>query len=188
VNKFAHILFLVIFAGSVSPLMAQQEDFALLMRRSPDYGGYVTPLSGAQTTGLYRLVEISAEPREGFEFIYWLGDVTDPGNSSTTVLLDSPKIVVAIFERSEIANLAPSDALGVSGGRAFSSGNLTSSRFVYPQSLVSPPPASAPRKSPVYYNIIFPEDNEPDPDVPEPATLTLFAMGALMLAKRKRRK
>lgn len=177
---------LVMSVVCFSPIMAAQQDdqFALLMQKSPRYGGIVTPVSGVQMAGPYQLVEISATPRQGFEFLYWLGDVTEPTNSSTTVLLDSPKLVIAIFERSELVPLESAGVAGVSGGGAFSAGNLTPNPVSYPKAFSSASPSSPPSKSPPTTYIFTPDDDPPA--VPEPATIALLAAGSLILLKRKR--
>ena len=181
-SRFTLTAIVVLFAGSLSPLMAQQDQFTLMMQKSPHFGGNVTPLEGLQTSGLYKLVEISANPRQGYEFAYWLGDVTDPTKRSTTVLLDSPKLVVAIFERSEMAMQSLSNVMGVSGGGPASRGFLRPNTAGYPPIMVSASPAGSSYKQTVNY-VIIPVDTE---EVPEPLSLALLAAGTLMLVKRKR--
>ena len=181
-RKFTYITFVVIFAGCLSPLIARQDQFPLLMQKSPDFGGDITPLPGVQMSGMYCLVEISATPRKGYEFVYWLGAVTDPTNPSTTVLLDSAKSVVAVFERSELVKLGLSGIKGISRDGAASAGNPAPNRSVgYSQGLTSVAPAVLPNNPPGNY-IIINDDNEV---IPEPVSLILFAAGMLMLVKRK---
>lgn len=188
-SKYTLIAIVALYASCFSTLMAQQEEqFPLLMQKSPRYGGIVTPVSGVQMAGPYQLVEISATPRQGYDFLYWLGDVTDPTNSSTTVLLDSPKLVIAVFERSEIVSLESEGVAGVSGGGAFSPGNLTRNTVSYPTVLTSAGPAIAPYKSAPSVNYIFTNDEDDDPPaVPEPATMALLAAGSLVLLRSRKR-
>ncbi|MBW8016033.1 MAG: PEP-CTERM sorting domain-containing protein [Planctomycetes bacterium] len=181
-SKFTYITIVVILAGCLSPLIARQDQFPLIMQKSPDFGGDITPLEGVQMSGRYRLIEISATPRKGYEFQYWLGEVTDPTSTSTTVLLDSAKSVVAIFERSMLEKLGSSDMIRISGGGAASPGNPAPNRSVgYSRGLRSPAPAILPYYPPGN-NIIIDDDDE---QVPEPVSLILFAAGTLMLLKRK---
>jgi hypothetical protein len=185
-SRIKHILFLVAFFGSVSPVIAQDDQFALVVHRSPDYGGYVTPLPGVNMSGQYQLVEISATPRKGYQFVYWLGDVTDPAKRNTTVLIDSPKMVVAVFERAELVVLAASGISGI-GGSGGGTTDLTSS-----SSIVSSMGSTAGGSSGG-----SPQTSEPqypgggggggEPEVPEPATIAMLGTGVLLIRRRKRR-
>ncbi|HEG43125.1 MAG TPA: PEP-CTERM sorting domain-containing protein [Phycisphaerales bacterium] len=80
----------------------QSDDgYALLIQQSPPNGGIVTPALGIYDAELDERVTITAIPRPGYRFMIWLGDVDDPTSNVTTVSADSPKMVIAIFERSE---------------------------------------------------------------------------------------
>jgi len=174
-NLFKNIVIIVVVLGCIAPLMAQDSKLALLVQKSPEYGGSVTPLAGVNMVGERQLVEINAVPKEGYEFVHWLGEVTEPTNRNTTVLLDSPKIVVAVFERAELATIASSgvDAVPASGGgvsRVSSASPSSGLRSLSSPGNPSPPTKPTPTPTPV----------------PEPATMLILGTGALMLARKRR--
>lgn len=88
--------------------------YSLLIEQSPIDAGKVAPQIGVYKAGLDEVVTLTAIAKPGYQFVYWLGDVTDPGTNETTILVDSPKIVIAVFERSEFE--LPLEAGIVSGG------------------------------------------------------------------------
>jgi len=80
----------------------QSDDgYALLIQQSPPNGGIVTPEIGVYDAELDERVTIKAIPKPGYRFMIWLGDVDDPSSNVTTVSADGPKMVIAVFERSE---------------------------------------------------------------------------------------
>jgi len=172
-NLFKNIVIIVVVLGCIAPLMAQDSKLALLVQKSPEYGGSVTPLAGVNMVGERQLVEINAVPKEGYEFVHWLGEVTEPTNRNTTVLLDSPKIVVAVFERAELVTVASSGAAPASGGGAPRVSSASPSPGL--RSLSSsgnPSPPTKPKPIPI--------------PVPEPATMLILGAGALIVARRRR--
>lgn len=173
-NMFKNIVIIVVVLGCIAPLMAQDSKLALLVQKSPEYGGSVTPLAGVNMAGERQLVEINAVPKQGYEFVYWLGDVTEPTNRNTTVLLDSPKIVVAVFERAELVTVPSS---GVSAAPASGGGARVSS--------ASPAPGIRGLSSAGYASPPIKPNPTPTP-VPEPATMLILGAGALMLARKRR--
>jgi len=58
------------------------------------------------------VVDISATPASGYQFVDWTGDVVDPNSVSTTVTMDADKTVTANFEL--IPAPAPSNTMHVS--------------------------------------------------------------------------
>jgi len=78
-----------------------QSSYILLVQQTPVDGGTVSPLLGIHNSGINEVVTITATAATGYQFLYWLGDVGKPNSSTTTVVLDGPKIIVAIFERIE---------------------------------------------------------------------------------------
>lgn len=187
---FKVLLIVAAIAVCVSPVIAQDEEFALLVQTSPAYAGLVTPSTVVQMSGLDKLVDITATPRDGYEFVYWLGDVADPTNNITTVLVDTPKMVIAIFERSELAippsSGSPASAVGATTAAAGPASRLTRSRQVSYSHAMSAVTPDTPRYNyPSYPTPTFTVDLPVVP-IPEPATMILLGSGVVMLVRRKR--
>lgn len=165
--------------SSVSVFGAEQEpqSYALLIQQSPADGGMVTPGAGVHKFDVGQSVPLSAMPRPGYRFLYWLGDVSKTSSSNTSVSLDSPKMVIAVFEREsfeeDLFEAGPSKSVagGSSGLRA------------------SPYPMTSPGSVSIGsyagdVTIIYPsvEDGE---QIPEPATLLLLGLGAAAIVRKR---
>ena len=57
----------------------QSGDIALLIQQSPSDGGSVTPAVGIHYFAPGEEVELVALAEPGYQFLQWLGDVSDPG-------------------------------------------------------------------------------------------------------------
>jgi hypothetical protein len=183
--KRAHAIFLIAaaFCGSFQPKNCAADGTALLLQQTPPQGGTITPDTGIHQFKPKTKVVLTAVPKPGYQFVYWLGDVCDPTANKTMVYLDVPKIVIAVFERASYAftvipegtkspplgGSIPSPAdysrQGYTGG-----GAKRISRPEPPQ----PPQPPVPKKS----------DDLPIPS-PEPATVMLLAFGGLLTLLRK---
>jgi hypothetical protein len=125
-----------------------------------------------------------------------MGDVADPTANTTTVYLDTPKIVIAVFERaqfdfvfSEVAShIAPGGGTvgssvelgqgGFGGPGGKRPHKLTWPRQRIPSELPEPPePPEEPEDFPV-------PGDFPVPEIPEPATVILLAIGSLGLLRK----
>ena len=96
------ILLAIIAAVTFStPAYCQTEDVALLLQQSPAKGGTVTPIEGVHHFEPHAEVTLSANPGPGYQFLHWLGDVSDSTASSTVVRIDKPKIVIAVYEQTK---------------------------------------------------------------------------------------
>lgn len=84
-----------------TPAYAQVDNIALMLQQTPVNGGTINPGLGVHQFDPDAEITLTATPRQGYQFIYWIGDVSDPDSSTTTVYLDAPKIIVAVFERTE---------------------------------------------------------------------------------------
>ncbi|MDD5135330.1 MAG: PEP-CTERM sorting domain-containing protein [Phycisphaerae bacterium] len=151
-----------------------QSGYAVLVEESPVGSGEITPGIGVHTFNANQTVTLTTVPKAGYHFVYWLGDVSDPTANRTTVSVDGPKIIIAVFERDQYE--LPGGDMGIGSGQekltrrieGVSSGGSSgaSGRYDPPE----PPPP------------------QPEP-VPEPQTMILLSTGAYMgLRKRLFRK
>ena len=159
-------------------VLAQQ--YALYLEQSPVQGGSVSPNGG--TVHNYspgERVTVSAVPAEGYEFVYWLGAVSDTTTSTTTISVDGPRYVLAVFERTEYEN-EPAEAINYAG--AGGGGHLTANPRTVSN---SGPSISQSGSSSTDYSGGGGEIPIP---TPEPTTLVLlFAGTGGLFLKRKRK-
>lgn len=201
-NAKRSILCTAMIVAVISVPQAFALDYALMVQQTPLSGGTVTPGPGVHTVAANGQVTVSATPKSGYQFVSWLGDVGDASAATTTVNVDSPKIVVAVFERSDyeepFAEPAPSDSLG-GGGSSGGDLRYNPTQQVGTGSQVSA--GSVYKAGDNVYN--FPsqpgrngtngtdgkdatrDDGIPTP-TPEPVTAVFLGMGALALLKRRK--
>ena len=173
----------------------QEGDYALLIQQMPVDAGRISPLAGVHRVGINEVATLTAIPKPGYRFVYWLGDVTEPGSYRTTIIIDSPKMVIAVFERTEFEiplEIAQSrHGIGRSGvtatpGIGMGPGISTPPRYFEPSEWAEPEPPE-PTELPVpsedtTKDIPVPEDKP----IPEPATMTLLGLGVLLMNRRKK--
>lgn len=63
--------------------------------------GSVNPKAGATSIPSDTLVTIEAIPASGWEFSYWIGDVSDPYSPKTEIMMDEDKSVTAVMYSEE---------------------------------------------------------------------------------------
>ena len=187
----------VIAAALPGSAYCQADAPVLLLQQTPAQGGTVTPNVGVHHFDLNAEVTLTAIPKPGYQFVYWLGDVSDPTASSSVVYLDTPKIVIAVFEQVKyeflvVEEMAQSSPGG--GGLRRSAGDYSrqgggGGGRKRPHKLRRPSPyePEEPQDFPV------PEEGEandfPVPEIPEPATVILLTLGSLLaFAKRTPKK
>jgi hypothetical protein len=170
------LILIVLLAGVLTPAYCQSSAISLYVQQTPDEGGATNPMSGIYHFVPNSEVTLTATPSPGFKFVYWLGDVSNPQANSTIVHLDEPKIVVAVFEQSE-GGFSGGGIPGGGGGLTATGGNLS-----MPGSLSSTTGAK-PQTQTVAYS---PSGNN-SPEVPEPATGLLLALGSMLFLKKSRR-
>ena len=102
----------IIIAAFSSTAFSQQTEqgYALIIQQSPADAGRVTPNVGVHRPQMNEIVTIQAIPKPGYRFIYWMGDVLNPTANRTTVSIDAPKLIIAVFEREEFELLSRSNA------------------------------------------------------------------------------
>jgi hypothetical protein len=150
----------------------QSSAYELCIEQSPARAGRLSPDSGTHRVSPDTIVVLSAEPQPGYEFAYWMGDVADPKAQRTTVQVNSPKIVIAVFQPARRDN-AEEVLLGGGGGGS----GLAPTRI----DLAMPGGGIAGGAGKVKSEVI----TVPVP-VPEPATIALLGLGALALRRQRR--
>jgi hypothetical protein len=178
------------------PAMGLAAGTTLMVQQTPADGGTVTPDLGIHNFGVNSVVTMSAAPRPGYQFVYWLGDVTDPTSQTTMATLDGPKIIIAVFERVQYDMLAmdsnprsaPVGGLMRNYGEGFSGsggggGGKRPHKFRWPTEPEEPDEEDDELQVPDESNDLVVPGNE----VPEPATMGLLAMGAGLALRYRRR-
>ncbi len=169
----------IIVCWLFAPAYCQTSDVALLLQQTPSKGGAITPIAGVHHFELNSEITLTATPQPGYQFLYWLGDVSDPAATKTVVYLDKPKIVIAIFGRTGDGKLVEEKGLSFGGGGAGGSGLFnTIANFGYTGGMSSG--AGGRAKSPkVVYDVKNIEV------IPEPATCVLLVLGSLFAFARR---
>jgi hypothetical protein len=192
------VFLITIAAVCMAPSYSQGSKMALLLQQTPVNGGSVEPGIGVHRLDGNSQITLRAVPQPGYQFVTWLGDVAEPTSSVTEAYMDSPKIVVAVFERAKFDSLEAADLIfnmpggglmpsaadiGSQGGSG--AGGRRPGRF--PGILPSRPRPQEEDDFPV------PEEGEisdlPVPgqgEVPEPATVLLLLFGATIVRTRRK--
>ena len=196
-NGFYNLLTLMIVLLVSVTAAAADEGYALLIQTSPPDAGTVAPGIGVHDVVVGQTVALSAMPKQGYQFLYWLGDVSSNIGPDTTVSVDTPKLVIAVFTKMGFDEDLP--GAGISDGQYSPSGRRFYSPIQSPAA-VSPgipfdepsfnfptppePPTGdipVPGEEPDNDDIPVPGDNE----VPEPATIVLLGIGSCIFLRTK---
>ncbi len=144
------------------------QEYAVLVQQSPAEGGKVNPGQGVHAYGPDQRVQLNAVPNSGYQFVYWIGDVADPTANSTTMSVDGPKIVIAVFERNEFEFLAPALPVSVGPAQLYGSFNDIGGSLPGIRSFNYPEPE-------------WPD--QPEEPIPEPTTAAILMTGLFGLVK-----
>lgn len=177
--------FLFCFSAQAS---GQEDGTSLMLDVSPPQGGSLNIVPGVYSYDRFAVVTLVATPKPGYQFVYWMGNVTNAATGTTMVFLDSPKLVIAVFARNkfETIGLGGPDGLysdmigGGGGGSDGSGGGLTRSGSDY----AAPLEQAAGGKRQGSRHLPGHDDDIPVP-VPEPVSAALFFAGVLMLARSR---
>ena len=141
------------------------EEVAVLIEQSPPQGGEVAGGTGVRYFPFGSTIRLTAVPRPGYQFIYWLGDVVNPLSINTFAYLDGPKIIVVVYAKVPEGEPVESTSPGTGVGPGSVEPGV---RAAEP----TPPPPPRP---------------PPPPPPAEPSTIFLFGLAAVMLRRRQRR-
>jgi len=188
------VLFLTVIVPSAQ---CQSDGVALLIQQAPAAGGTVTPTLGVHNFTSSEQVGLSAVAAPGYQFVYWLGDVSDPSSNSTFTVLDGPKIIIAVFEKVAFGLLPAFQQVhgapigGMHAGTAdYASGGISPVGGKRPHKLIPPgPPPKKPEEPEDEIDFPVPGDDYvpvPEP-IPEPATICLLGLGGLLFRTVRRR-
>ena len=184
----------VIVIGLSIPAYCEPDEVALLLQQAPVNGGTITPSEGIHYFEAGNEAALTAVPNPGYQFVYWLGDVSDPTSSRTIAYLDSPKIIIAVFERAkyEFAPFEEEPESGPGGGLYPSAPDYSNQGFTGGGAKRPPKfhPSSPPEEEETENDFPVPDEGNdfpvPDEPIPEPATGMLLILGGLaVLAKRR---
>jgi hypothetical protein len=181
----------ICWLAAIATTAFAQSGYAVLVEESPVGAGEIDPGIGIHTFSINQTVTLTTVPKAGYHFVYWLGDVSDPTANRTTIAVDGPKIIIAIFERNEYE--LPGDSMAVSSGperltrRPYESSGIRSSGSIIQRNYNSPnypdnPPDNEPDNPPP-----VPDNPPPVPEVPEPATILFLGLGASCLVINRKK-
>jgi len=165
------------------PAYCQTGTVVLLLEQTPAKGGEITPVAGIYHFASGSEVTLTAIPKPGYQFVHWLGEVSDPTASKTVVYLNTPKVIIAVFEQTEDGVSAEGESLPAAGG-AFGGGlSPTAVDLILPSGLSIGGGGGSVKPQP--RTVIYVLDDEKTPEVPEPATGVLLVLGGLFAIARR---
>jgi hypothetical protein len=158
-------------------VLADGQQYELFIERSPANAGSVTPPTGTHTFSPQSTVTLTADPEPGYRFAYWLGDVSDPASARTTVVLNEPKVVIAVFHPDSRRRVE--DGIRPAGGGGGDPGMLLASvtDLSSPTWAISGGGHVTRQLTPAVIPAIH---------TPEPATIALLSLGILLLRRTRR--
>ena len=164
------------------------DDVVLFIQQTPDNGGTVNPGVGVLRFGPNSEVALTAVSNPGYQFVYWLGDVSDTTSNRTVVYLDAPKIIIAVFARARYEFLAQEEGTQSApvGGMYSSAADYSNQGFGGgggSQGTSGGEPSTPPKQEEKPKDFPVPQEGNDFPvpkPIPEPATAVLLAAGMLM--------
>ena len=178
--------------------LCQNDHTSVCIQKTPPQGGTVNLSAGVHNIPTDTEITLTAIPKPGYQFVYWLGDVSDPASNNTIAYIDSPKIIIAVFEKAEYEFVTAIDYVQPSvGGGGLRGSTADYSRQGYsggggkrPPHWYPPTPPELPEQDIYVPGESDPDDGIPVPGepIPEPATGILLGLGSWVLIKIKKNK
>ena len=179
-TKLISLVFIITCGFSASSY-SQTKSVTLMLKQSPVSGGAVNPDTGVHHYAPDSEITLTANPKPGYRFVRWLGDVSDPAANSTIVHLDEPKVVIAVFGQVEDGNPQLNKTVPIGGGGS----QLTTTAVDFYQGADVSYAGGVKQKT---QSTKKTKDKTTDIVVPEPATGVLLLLGGLLtMARRKQR-
>ena len=175
---------IILVSCTFSSAYCQSQKITLLVQQTPNNGGQVAPATGAYKFDQNSEITLTATPNEGYEFLHWLGDVSNQESVSTTVRIDKPKIIIAVFKPVHTDIDASKDYITSGGGGG--GGSLVDNRVAIGNSVSLSGGPGGGNVKPQGQSIYVPAGDKP-PVVPEPATGLLLALGSYFTFRKRRR-
>jgi len=172
---------MIVACGLFVPAYGQTSDVVLLLEQTPVKGGEITPVAGVYHFAPNAEVTLSAIPKPGYQFVHWLGDVSDPTATSTTVYLNKAKVIIAVFEQIEHGIGANEKDWPKAGGGAAS--GLFPTAVDFGKSGGFSGGGGSKPQAPQHIYVI---GKKPAPETPEPATGALLVLGGLLAFARRK--
>ena len=196
------VIILVVISTS-GPAFCEVNGPSLLLQQSPVQGGKLNMELGVHKLSRGSEMILKATAKPGYSFVYWLGDVSDPMSSMTSVVLNVPKIVIAVFEKNDEPGLfeledirsALNDTSGGVGGQMRAAADYANTSYSGGGSSKYDGPDYYPNDNPVdddENDLPVPSDGDdfpvPGEQVPEPGTVLLMVLGGACLRVRRHRR
>lgn len=202
----AIVICIAVFCGNA---FCREDYTSICLQKTPQQGGTINIGVGVHDIPLNTEITLIAVPEPGYQFVYWLGDVSDPVSNNTTAYIDSPKFIIAVFEKAEHEFITAIDYAQRSGGGR---GGLRRTAADYQRQGGAGGGGRRPHKY-RYPTTPEPEPDEPDelfvpgddggedeflvpgdgvedellvPGIPEPATVILMGLGSLLLTRKRK--
>ena len=152
----------------------QAGEIAVLIEQKPTEGGEVSGGTGVRYFPPGSMIRLTAIPRPGYEFLYWLGDVADPRSNNTSANLEGPKIIVAVYGKLREEEVLECDEVSPPAG-------------VAPKSMGGGGAVreEEPMPSPPSFKAVGRRQEPPEEVIAEPATVLLFGLAAAMLRRKQ---
>jgi len=97
---------------TVVAVFVQEVTYTLDASAVPGIAGKITVTPDAERYAPGTQVQLDAEPSTGWNFVQWIGDVPNSALASTTITMDSDRVIVAVFEEQDTAQGPSNDIVG----------------------------------------------------------------------------